>query len=58
MSLNVLREQIQKNIEDARQEQRQIHAQIQENVSAFNEEWSRWTTPRKIKRRTQERNTR
>lgn len=56
MSLNALQEQIQKNLENIQQEQRQTHAKIQENISAFNEEWNRWTTPRKIKRKKQERN--
>ena len=55
MSMELLPQQAQKNIEEVQQEQRRIRTQMQENVSTFNEEWNRWTTPRRI-RRTQEMN--
>ena len=56
MSMELLPQQAQKNIEDVRQEQRRIRTQMQENISTFNEEWNRWTTPRRIRRQTQEMN--
>ena len=56
MSMELLPQQVQKNIEEVRQEQRRIRTQMQENISTFNEEWNRWTTPRKIRRQTQEMN--
>lgn len=56
MSMELLPQQAQKNIEEVQQEQRRIRTQMQENVSTFNEEWNRWTTPRRIRRRTQEMN--
>lgn len=56
MSMELLPQQVQKNIEEGRQEQRRIRTQMQENISTFNEEWNRWTTPRRIKRQTQEMN--
>lgn len=56
MSMELLPQQAQKNIEEVRQEQRRILTQMQENISTFNEEWNRWTTPRRIRRQTQEMN--
>lgn len=56
MSMELLPQQAQKNIEEVQQEQRRIRTQMQENVSTFNEEWNRWTTPRRIRHRTQEMN--
>jgi len=56
MSMELLPQQAQKNIEEVQQEQRRIRTQMQENISTFNEEWNRWTTPRRIRRRTQEMN--
>ena len=56
MSMELLPQQVQKNIEEVRQEQRRIRTQMQENISTFNEEWNRWTTPRRIRRQTQEMN--
>ena len=49
MSIKLLPEQVQADVRDAQQEQQRIHSQIQENVRTFNEEWSKWTTPQKIK---------
>ena len=56
MSMELLPQQVQKNIEEVRQEQRRVRTQMQENISTFNEEWNRWTTPRRIRRQTQEMN--
>lgn len=56
MSMELLPQQAQKNIEEVRQEQLRIRTQMQENISTFNEEWNRWTTPRRIRRQTQEMN--
>ena len=56
MSMELLPQQAQKNIEEVQQEQRRIRTQMQENISTFNEEWNRWTTPRRIRRQTQEMN--
>ena len=50
MSIKLLPEQVQADVRDTQQEQQRIHSQIQENTRVFNEEWSKWTTPRKIKR--------
>ena len=52
MSIKLLPEQVQADVRDTQQEQQRIHSQIQENVRTFNEEWSKWTTPQKIKRAT------
>ena len=56
MSMELLPQQVQKNIEEVRLEQRRIRTKMQENISTFNEEWNRWTTPRRIRRQTQEMN--
>ena len=45
-------EQMQDELITTQKEQQRIHAQIQQNTKIFNEEWSKWTTPRKIKRTT------
>ena len=49
MSIKLLPEQVQADVRDTQQEQQRIHSQIQENVRNLNEEWSKWTTPQKIK---------
>ena len=50
MSIKILPEQVQADVRDTHQEQQRIHSQIQGNARTFNEEWSKWTTPQKIKR--------
>ena len=50
MFIKLLPEQVQADVRDTQQEQQRIHSQIQENARTFNEEWSKWTTPQKIKR--------
>lgn len=47
-------EQLQDELITTQKEQQRIHAQIQQNTNIFNEEWSKWTTPRKIKRMSSE----
>ena len=47
-------EQLQDELITTQKEQQRIHAQIQQNINIFNEEWSKWTTPRKIKRMSSE----
>lgn len=50
-------EQLQDELITTQKEQQRIHAQIQQNTNIFNEEWSKWTTPRKIKRMSSETST-
>ncbi|UZD43654.1 hypothetical protein [Selenomonas sputigena] len=47
-------EQLKDELIATQKEQQRIHAQIQQNTNIFNEEWSKWTTPRKIKRMSSE----
>lgn len=47
-------EQLKDELIATQKEQQRIYAQIQQNTNIFNEEWSKWTTPRKIKRMSSE----
>lgn len=46
-------EQLKDELITTQKEQQRIHAQIQQNTKIFNEEWSKWTTPIKVKRKTE-----
>ena len=44
-------EQLQEEIIATQKKQQHIYSRLQKNTKIFNEEWSKWTTPRKIKRK-------
>ena len=50
MFLKHLREQVEDIITEAKNNQASTRAKIADKQNIFNEEWSKWTTTKKIKR--------